>query len=533
MKNKKTLSLISILCAFIFIIGGALAFFSDNAILTESSKVGKVDIDVNGGLYHSNSLNNLNPGDNDPEIPDDYRPGTDHELSFEINNLGNKSVVYRTIIEVSATKSDNTPFTAEELRAIILSEKQNVAAATTQNTIASTDAGKQADINRLSATGYDDGKLVYIVGGTTVDGMTYVLNGTGENPETETNITSSNAVQTFDIGLDKDISAEVFEGASITFNVIVQAMQYRNTGDEEWNNIFEKSYNVEGAPETDNESYKEKDKTVFAIYSKDDMSLTFFNRKDVPEIGSIYKTYIDGELYEKTVTEIYTGFDTSNEVPWWDVFTHMHSVVVADKISPISTAHWFGKMSTTEYFDLRKLDTSKVTDMSAMFDSVSIKGPDVDLVLLGLENWDTSKVTNMNRMFCCAFLKDSNVDLSGIANWDVSNVTGMMEMFAGMGGRGETFELDLSGWDTSSVTNMEYFLAGTPKLSKLTLGSKFKFVDIDSEFSDATPYPVAPSNTLSDDSGLWYIEGTNVGINPEDVHKDATETTTYVVYPTN
>ena len=80
---------------------------------------------------------------------------------------------------------------------------------------------------------------------------------------------------------------------------------------------------------------------------------------------------------------------------------------------------------------------------------------------------------------------------------------------------------------------MEYFLAGTPKLSKLTLGSKFKFVDIDSEFSDATPYPVAPSNTLSDDSGLWYIEGTNVGINPEDVHKDATETITYVVYPTN
>ena len=184
MKNKKTLSLISILCAFIFIIGGALAFFSDNAILTESSKVGKVDIDVNGGLYHSNSLNNLNPGDNDPEIPEDYRPGTDHELSFEINNLGNKSVVYRTIIEVSATKSDNTPFTSEELMSIILSQKENVAAATTQNTIASTDVGKQTDINRLSATGYDDGKLVYIVGGTTVNGMNYVLNGTGENAET-------------------------------------------------------------------------------------------------------------------------------------------------------------------------------------------------------------------------------------------------------------------------------------------------------------------------------------------------------------
>jgi hypothetical protein len=190
-------------------------------------------------------------------------------------------------------------------------------------------------------------------------------------------------------------------------------------------------------------------------------------------------------------------------------------------------------MSVTEYFDLRKLDTSKVTNMSQMFKDASNKGPSVDVIVLGLENFDTSNVTNMSGMFFYSFLRDNNVDLSGIANWDVSKVTNMAEMFAAMGGRGETFELDLSGWDTSSVTNMEYFLMATPKLSKLTLGSKFKFVDMDSVDIDATPYPFIPNNTLSDGSGLWYIEGTNVGINPEDVHKDAAETTTYVVYPTN
>ena len=148
-KNKKLLSILSILCAFLIIFGGVFAIFSDNAILNESTKVGKVDINVEGDIYHSNALNNLNPGDNDPEIPEDYRSGSDHELSFEINNLGNKSAIYRTVIEVSASKSNGAAFTAEELRAIILSEKQNVTTATIQNTISSTDTGKQTDIIRL------------------------------------------------------------------------------------------------------------------------------------------------------------------------------------------------------------------------------------------------------------------------------------------------------------------------------------------------------------------------------------------------
>ena len=258
-----------------------------------------------------------------------------------------------------------------------------------------------------------------------------------------------------------------------------------------------------------------------------------FNRSEVLEKGSIYKTYIDGELYEKKVSEIYTDFIETKETPWTRGIQSVKSVIIADKISPTSTAKWFGFINAIEYYDLRKLDTSNVTDMSEMFSGASCKGPDVDVVLLGLENWDTSKVENMTYMFVSAFNLDSNIDLSGITNWDVSNVKYANEALAGINPRSDSFELDLSGWNLASIIEMDGFLAGTPKLTKLTLGPNFKFVDAVLAEYDSTPYLSAPTHALSDGSGLWYIEGTNIGIAPEDVHKNATETITYVVYPTN
>ena len=488
-KNKKLLSTLSIVCAFAIIFGGVFAFFSDSALLNESAKVGKVDIDVEGGLFHSNALNNLNPGDNDPDVPTDYRPGTDHELSFEIDNLGNKSVVYRTVVEVSATKKDGTAFTAEELRAIILSEKQNVTAATTQNTIASNDVGKQNDITRLDSTGYNDGKLIYIVGGTTNDGVTYVLNGTGDDAETETNVTTSSTVQTFDVGLDKDLASDAFEGATITFNVIVQAMQYRNTGDGEWNNIFEQSYTTGGTPETDSDEFQEVQPSPYAIYSADDDSLLFYKNTDIVEVGDFYNG--------RTATSIYYGFETDIYMddsweamyvtsPWhldlgYSVITSIKYVEVVDEISPVSTACWFEWFYECETFVLDKLDTSNVIDMNHMFfmcsatESLDVSHFDTSKVedmsnmfygcyevdLLDVTNWEVSTVTNMNCLFREVGMNEDEVEIRGLADWDVSNVTDPSYMFLDAGTIATTFNIgDISGWDTSKATNMAHMFNG-------------------------------------------------------------------------
>jgi len=88
--------------------------------------------------------------------------------------------------------------------------------------------------------------------------------------------------------------------------------------------------------------------------------------------------------------------------------------------------------------NLNDIDTSVVTDMSALFSGLDPHNIDIS-------EWDVSNVTNMKDMFynCKSF----NSDLS---EWDVSNVTNMSFMFDNC----YNFISDLSDWDVSSVTYM-------------------------------------------------------------------------------
>lgn len=85
---------------------------------------------------------------------------------------------------------------------------------------------------------------------------------------------------------------------------------------------------------------------------------------------------------------------------------------------------------------------------------------------------NTSKVTNMSYMFdSCPYLE--SLDLSG---WDTSNVTDMSYMFrCGYDSNGETFSylesLNLSGWDTSKNKTFEGMFYGCYDLRELDLSS--------------------------------------------------------------
>lgn len=246
MKNKKLLIAGASTAAVGVIALGAFAYFNDNAVLDpQTATVGTVDVSVTGALNHEGGLNNLNPGDNDKDVPTTYRPGTDHELSFTVTNNGTKSVVTRTVIEVTGSKPGTT-LTASDLLNVIISEK------TTATALGDTsNPANRSSLGRLDPVGYvaNENKLIYIIGGTN-DVSDDVLDGTGANAENETingESSKTSMVKTFDIGLDKDVSLEKFEGATINFNVKVEAMQYRNTGDAEWNTIFEHTYTA-GSP---------------------------------------------------------------------------------------------------------------------------------------------------------------------------------------------------------------------------------------------------------------------------------------------
>ena len=66
-----------------------------------------------------------------------------------------------------------------------------------------------------------------------------------------------------------------------------------------------------------------------------------------------------------------------------------------------------------------------------------------------LNDIDTSKITDMSYLFNRNIMNIENPDIS---NWDVSNVEDMSVMFAGC----INFDCDLSNWDVSKVISMKY-----------------------------------------------------------------------------
>ena len=108
--------------------------------------------------------------------------------------------------------------------------------------------------------------------------------------------------------------------------------------------------------------------------------------------------------------------------------------------------------------DLSSFDTSKVTDMSDMFNSMS------NLTSLNLSNFDTSQVTDMSYMFVDVF----NLTTLDLSSFDTSKVMDMEHMFHGMS---NLTSLNLSSFNTSKVKYMNHMFYDVRKLTTLNLSN--------------------------------------------------------------
>ncbi len=167
-------------------------------------------------------------------------------------------------------------------------------------------------------------------------------------------------------------------------------------------------------------------------------------------------------------------------------------------LRPTSTADWFTWSQARTFIGLDRIDMSRVTDMSGMFENAELARD-----LPGIESWDVSNVTNMSNVFVCSPV--SNLDLSG---WDVSNVKNYNFMFD------ECYvtSLDLSGWNTKQATNLRMF-RNNERLKRVTLGKDFSFKGATNDSGAWAQLNDAP--TRNDYDGTWVYASKADGVGDE------------------
>ena len=223
-----------------------------------------------------------------------------------------------------------------------------------------------------------------------------------------------------------------------------------------------KAYAPASIPSGKADTYYAVMPTAFAVYSADDNSLDFYKRAEVPAVGSTFEGKTATAVYTGIETDVYTftfdaNFNMGSSAPWYGYSGKIDSVSIVDNdIAPSSTAYWFYKLNAMTACDIKKLDTSKISDMTNMFSGCK-KLPSLDL-----STWNTSKTTNMGGMFtdCWAL---ASLDVS---SFDTSNVTYMVSMFNNCWALAS---LDVSSFDTSNVTNMTSMFCYCSKLKSLDL----------------------------------------------------------------
>ena len=131
-----------------------------------------------------------------------------------------------------------------------------------------------------------------------------------------------------------------------------------------------------------------------------------------------------------------------------------------NKIDTSKVKNMSGMFNRTSFtkLDLNNWDTSNVEDMSNLFDG------SWGLTELKIDKWNTSKVKSMKSLFSGLFnLKELNIQ-----NWDTSNVEDMSGMFSHME---DLLKLDLNKWDVSKVKNMLFMFGNTKSLETLNISN--------------------------------------------------------------
>lgn len=252
--NKKIIAIAGVGgTAALLAFGTALALFTDNDTDKVGGTAGTVDVELN--KFALSNPDNINPGDYDPDMPVVYVPTegdplfdpenpdkeveistTKHDLTFSITNNGTKSIRTRHTLVLSVKDSEGKALDARVFQ--LYEDKDDTTslpAAEDELTgkIYVAEDGKEytalADIP-------EDALISSIVYRFTPD----IFDGVGLQAEVEENSTVKSdgkvaASQDYLYKLAMDMeSPNEYQGASISVETVIEAMQYRNTVQDDW-----------------------------------------------------------------------------------------------------------------------------------------------------------------------------------------------------------------------------------------------------------------------------------------------------------
>lgn len=212
---------------------GALALFTAKDDSDFKAKVGTLGIEVDD-LDMTNPLN-INPGDNDPSNPTDAVAGTEHVFEYTVSNLGTKSARTRHTIILTADKGD----TILDARYMCLFNVESDELA--KKTYVLEDG---TEVSSLSEVGENEfvKAVKYVFLSDIFDGVgTDVKNGgPAEKEDVEGVVTEEDGkvekTYSYDFALLRGATNK-YQGADFNIDVVVEAMQYRNTDETDWETV--------------------------------------------------------------------------------------------------------------------------------------------------------------------------------------------------------------------------------------------------------------------------------------------------------
>ena len=208
---------------------------------------------------------------------------------------------------------------------------------------------------------------------------------------------------------------------------------------------------------------------------------------------------------ENTVTTpesahpVYIFFDNTDDAGIMYFYSGGYQVTM----NPDSSFAFLRLTNLSDISGLKFWDTSKVTNMRAMFACSASKFTNLDAI----SAWNVSNVTDMSLLFAsdstCPAENYLHADISGLARWDVSNVTTIANMFQGATGLVSLGGLE--SWDTSKVTTMRNMFFGASNLSDISALANWDTSNVETMYQ-----MFYDSSSLSDISALANWDTSNV-----------------------